>query len=70
MPLQQPPWREAYESLRLPRLDMITRFFSLAAASWCAAALQCHGRCAVVQGGHSAGVAGCGVLRSHGLRRG
>jgi hypothetical protein len=30
---------------------------------------QCDG-CAVVQGGHGAGVAGCGVLLSHGLRWG
>ena len=27
MPLQRPPWREAYASLRLPRLDRVTRFF-------------------------------------------
>ncbi len=27
MPLQRPPWREAYASLRLPRLDRTTRFF-------------------------------------------
>jgi hypothetical protein len=27
MPQQRPPWREAYASLRLPRLDRITRFF-------------------------------------------
>jgi hypothetical protein len=26
LPLQQPPWREAYASLRLPRLDRITIF--------------------------------------------
>jgi hypothetical protein len=26
MPLQRPPWREIYASLRLPRLDRITRF--------------------------------------------
>jgi hypothetical protein len=27
VPLQQPPWRQAYESLRLSRLDRLTRFF-------------------------------------------
>jgi hypothetical protein len=27
MPLKRTPWREAYASLRLPRLDRITRIF-------------------------------------------
>jgi hypothetical protein len=27
MPLQRPPWREAYASLRRPRLDRISSFF-------------------------------------------
>ncbi len=61
MPLQRPPWREAYASLRLPRLDRITsQVLWVAAAAWCAA-VQCDG-CAVVQGGHGAGAAGCDVL--------
>ncbi len=37
MPLQRPPWREAYESLRLPRLDKITRLFGWRLLHPCAA---------------------------------
>jgi hypothetical protein len=69
MPLQQPPWQEAYKSLQLPRLDRLTRFFGRRLLhAWCTA-VQCDG-CALVQGGHGAGVASGGVLLSPGLRWG
>jgi hypothetical protein len=47
MPLQRPPWREAYAYLRLPRLDRVTRFFGwllLHGALRCSATavLWCH----------------------------
>jgi hypothetical protein len=69
VPLQQPPWRQAYDSLRLSRLDRLTRFFGWRLLH---GALRCSATAvlAVVQGGHGAGVAGCGVLLSHGLRWG